>query len=132
MADRYTTSNMVHQAVKLTEPAERNAFLQWLWEFEFQKLGLPVPDLVIFLDMAPAVSERLIAQRAQKNGQAPDIHERDKAYLYRCHEAYELLTEKYSWRRVPCSAYDAPRPVDEIHQDVYTIVNSALGLKINM
>ena len=64
LADRYTTSNMVHQAVKIEDAAERERFLDWLWDFEFVKLALPVPDLVVFLDMDPAVSDRLIAARA--------------------------------------------------------------------
>ena len=66
LADRYTTSNMVHQAVKLTDKAEREAFLDWLWDFEFHKLGLPVPDKVVFLDMDPEVADRLIAARAEE------------------------------------------------------------------
>ena len=65
LADRYTTSNMVHQAVKLTDAAERDTFLDWLCDLEFRKMGLPVPDAVFFLDMEPCAAERLIAARAQ-------------------------------------------------------------------
>ena len=124
LADRYTTSNMVHQAVKLTDTAARDAFLEWLWDFEFCKLGLPVPDLVLFLDMAPAISERLIAMRAKEKCEARDIHERDQAYLRRCHEAYELLAQRYEWKRIACSACGEPRTVADIHQDVYNIVGN--------
>ena len=77
LAHRYTTSNMVHQAVKLTDEEERAAFLDWLWDFEFVKLGLPVPDKVVFLDMDPAVADKLIAARAKETGTAKDIHEQD-------------------------------------------------------
>ena len=69
LADRYTTSNMVHQAVKIGDAAERDAFLDWLYDFEFNKLGLPVPDAVFFLDMEPCAAERLIAARAQAKGE---------------------------------------------------------------
>ncbi len=79
LADRYTTSNMVHQAVKLDDPGDRESFLNWLWDLEFVKLGLPVPDLVIFLDMDPDVSDKLIASRSK--GMEKDIHERDSSYL---------------------------------------------------
>ena len=122
LADRYTTSNMVHQAVKLTDPAERDAFLDWLWDFEFRKLGLPVPDLVVFLDMDPAVSDRLIAARAKETAQEKDIHEKDTSYLHRCHAAYTALAQKYDWQRVRCSEYGAPRSIEEIHSDVYAVV----------
>ena len=103
LADRYTTSNMVHQAVKIRGAREREAFLDWLYDFEFRKMGLPVPDAVVFLDMAPEVADRLIAARAAKTGAREDIHERDKEYLARCHAAYLALAEKYGWARIPCS-----------------------------
>lgn len=127
LADRYTTSNMVHQAVKLTDAAERDAFLDWLWDFEFQKLGLPVPDLVIFLDMDPAVSDRLIAARAKEKAQEKDIHEKDTSYLHRCHAAYEVLAQKYDWQTIRCSACGAPRTIEEIHADVYAAVKKRFG-----
>ena len=127
LADRYTTSNMVHQAVKLTDAAERDAFLDWLWDFEFQKLGLPVPDLVIFLDMDPAVSDRLIAARAKEKAQEKDIHEKDTSYLHRCHAAYEVLAQKYDWQTIRCSACGAPRTIEEIHADVYAAVKQRFG-----
>ena len=126
LADRYTTSNMVHQAVKIEDAARREEFLDWLWDFEFVKLGLPVPDLVVFLDMDPAVSDRLIAARAQAQNQAEDIHERDKSYLHRCHAAYGLLAEKYGWQRIACSSCGQPRAVEDIHQDVYDAVQRIL------
>lgn len=122
LADRYTTSNMVHQAVKLTDKAEREAFLDWLWDFEFHKLGLPVPDKVVFLDMDPEVADRLIAARAEETAQEKDIHERDRTYLHRCHAAYEELAAKYGWTRVACSENGEPRSVAAIHADVYAAV----------
>ena len=122
LADRYVTSNMVHQAVKLSDPRERESFLDWLWDFEFGKLGLPVPDLVIFLDMDPAVSDRLIAERAKGEEQKKDIHEKDTAYLHRCHAAYSELAEKYHWTRILCSEDGAPRDIETIHEEVYEAV----------
>lgn len=122
LADRYTTSNMVHQAVKLTDRKEREAFLDWLWDFEFHKLGLPVPDKVVFLDMDPEVADRLIAARAEETAQKRDIHERDRAYLHRCHAAYEELAAKYGWTRVACSENGEPRSIAAIHADVYAAV----------
>ena len=126
LADRYTTSNMVHQAVKLADAAERDAFLGWLWDFEFVKLGLPAPDKVVFLDMAPAVADRLISARATETAAKQDIHEKDKDYLHRCHAAYLMLAEKYGWARVACSEGDAPRTREAIHADVYAAVQSVL------
>ena len=126
LADRYTTSNMVHQAVKLTDKTERTAFLDWLWDFEFVKLGLPVPDKVIFLDMAPEVADKLIAARAQATAVKKDIHERDTAYLHRCHEAYLELAEKYKWDKVVCNDGDSPKSIETIHAAVYRLAEALL------
>jgi len=122
IADRYTTSNMVHQAVKLPDAAERNAFLDWLWDFEFTKLGLPVPDLVLFLDMEPGAADKLIAARAEAAGTKKDIHERDPEYLHRCHAAYKELTDRYGWKRIICSRDGEPLPIDTIAERVYAAV----------
>ena len=119
LADRYTTSNMVHQAVKIADVTERDTFLDWLYDLEFRKMGLPVPDAVFFLDMEPRAAERLIAMRAEAKGAAPDIHERDAAYLERAHDAYRLLSKRYGWVRIPSSANGAPLPIAEIHESLY-------------
>ena len=126
LADRYTTSNMVHQAVKIEEEREREAFLDWLEDFEFRKLGLPAPDLVLFLDMDVAVSRRLLAARAAQEGTAADIHERDAAYLERCHEAALHLAERCGWQRVACSENASPLPREAIHERIYAAVQNLL------
>ncbi len=126
MADRYTTSNMVHQAVKIKDLAERERFLTWLWDFEFKKMGLPIPDRVIFLDMAPEVADKLIALRAENNNQQKDIHEQDKEYLRRCHTAYGEIAEKYGWKRIVCSENGEPRSREVIAAEVYSAVKDLL------
>ncbi len=126
LADRYTTSNMVHQAVKLTDAKEREAFLDWLWDFEFVKIGLPVPDKVVFLDMDPHVADKLIAARAKETGAEKDIHEKDTSYLHRCYAAYLELAEKYDWSKVICSEGGEPRSIVAIHDEVYEAVKTVL------
>ena len=126
LADRYTTSNMVHQAVKITDSAKRDAFLDWLWDYEFNKLALPVPDKVVFLDMAPNVADKLINTRAEDSHQAKDIHEQDTSYLHRCHEAYVWLAKKYGWNTVKCDDGNKPKSIATIHQSVYKAVKTIL------
>ena len=126
LADRYTTSNMVHQAVKIGDAAERDAFLDWLYDFEFNKLGLPAPDAVFFLDMEPCAAEQLIAARAQAKGETPDIHERDADYLRRTHDAYVLLAAHCGWVRIPSSVDGTPLPIEEIHERLYAEVGKFL------
>lgn len=126
LADRYTTSNMVHQAVKITDSAERDAFLDWLWDYEFNKLALPVPDKVVFLDMAPNVADKLIDARAEAGKQAKDIHEQDTSYLHRCHAAYVWLAKKYGWDKVKCDDGSKPKSIEAIHKAVYKAVKTIL------
>ena len=126
LADRYTTSNMVHQAVKLTDAKERDEFLDWLWDLEFTKMGLPVPDRVVFLNMDPAIADRLIAARAQETGQAKDIHEKDADYLHRCHQAYVVLAQKYGWSQVKCDQAGQLCSIEAIHAEVYQAIREIL------
>lgn len=127
LADRYTTSNMVHQAVKLKDPAEREEFLIWLWDFEFGRLQLPVPDRVIYLDMPPEISDRLINSRAAKDSsRKKDIHEKDTSYLHHCHRAYNEVAEKYGWVKISCAQQGNLRTVQDIHEDVYQAVKEIL------
>lgn len=127
LADRYTTSNMVHQAVKLKDSAEREEFLTWLWDFEFGRLQLPVPDRVIYLDMPQEISDRLINSRAAKDSsRQKDIHEKDTSYLHHCHRAYNEVAEKYGWVKISCAQQGNLRTVQDIHEDVYQAVKEIL------
>lgn len=83
LTDRYTTSNAVHQAVKCA-PEERDAFLRWLDDFEHNKLGLPRPDLVLYLDMPTDRAVSLLRQRESDTHTQADIHELDTGYLAAC------------------------------------------------
>ena len=126
LADRYTTANMVHQAVKIEDEAEREAFFAWLEDFEYGKLALPRPDLVLFLDMDPAVSRRLIAARAAASGAARDIHERDEDYLVRCHRASINLAARCGWQRIRCSEAGEPLSREAVHEEIYEAVRRIL------
>ena len=121
LADRYTTSNMVHQAVKFTDDSVRDDFLNWLCDFEFNKLKLPQPDLVIFLDMPPEISQRLIVKRNRK-----DIHENDFDYLRRCYVAYKNLAQKFKWIKINCSENNQPRAINSIHEEIFAAVKTIL------
>lgn len=129
LADRYTTSNMIHQAIKYDDPAERDAFLDWLDDLEFGKFGLPRPDGVCLLDVPEAVTERLMANREHKTGGATgDIHEKDTSYLLRVHEAYDELSRRYGWHRIYCAdeTGEQLRTIESIHEDVYDAIKPLL------
>lgn len=100
IADRYTTSNAVHQASKL-EGKERDDYLLWLYEFEFVKMGLPRPDAVIYLDVPPEVSQKLIEGRYNGDNSKKDIHESDVEYLNHCRDAALYAADKLGWHKIP-------------------------------
>lgn len=126
IADRYTTSNMVHQAGKIEDEAARVKFLDWLWDFEFNMFGLPVPDCVVFLDMPPEFSTRLIRGRVSE-GRLPDIHEDNALHIARSYQNACWMADRYNWRRVRCVDGERLRSIDEIHADVYETVRGVIG-----
>ena len=125
LADRYTTSNAVHQTVKL--PKENwKQYLSWLSDFEYVKMGIPKPDLVIFLDMPVDVSQKLMSARYGGNEQKKDVHEADVSYLKSCHEAAMFAAKELSWHVVPCSDGEKPYSIESIHDAIYKIVKKEL------
>ncbi len=125
VADRYATSNACHQMTKLPK-ADWDGYLRWLDDFEYQKLGVPKPDLVVFLDMPVDVSQALLQQRYLGDNTKKDVHERDTAYLTACHEAAVYAAKKCGWRTVQCSENGLPRTREAIARDVWTIVREVL------
>lgn len=85
LSDRYTTSNAVHQASK-EPPEKREMFLKWLYDLEYSKLGLPRPDMVLYLDVPLEDTERMMRCREADTGTTADIHEQDLSYLRTCRE----------------------------------------------
>lgn len=117
IADRYTTSNMVHQMTKYDDEKERNKFLSWLERTEYEELGLPQPDAVFLLDVPLALSEELVRARAEKGG-SMDIHEQHLDYLRRCHDAYQSLAHRYGWHCIACTDHGEMRKAEEISAEI--------------
>lgn len=122
LCDRYTTSNAVHQASKLPE-SETIPFVEWLFHYEYDLLGLPRPDRVIFLDMPSELSFRLLSVR---QGETGDIHELDHAYLAECRRRALALCEAYGWTRISCGENGELRSEQDIHADVMAALEGAL------
>ena len=125
LSDRYTTSNAVHQASK--EPEEtRGEFLRWLYEFEYDKLGLPRPDLTIYLDVPTEYTEKLMRTREAATGTSADIHEQDLSYLATCRKMGKTAAEFYSWTVIDCVREGKMRSIEDIHEEIYSHVKACL------
>ncbi len=127
VANRYTTSNAVHQASKLPE-GERRAYLNWLFDLEYDRLGLPKPDLVVYLDMPTEAAEQLMRRREQETNTRADIHEQDDGYLRRCRESARRIAEELGWTVVDCANRDvSPRTPEDIHREVAALAWDCLS-----
>lgn len=127
VADRYTTSNLVHQGVKIGDQAEQERYLEWLLDLEYHKFALPQPDCVLFLDVPPEISLQLLSGRSPRGDQSsPDIHERDRLYLERCYRQALTLAARLGWQVVGCVEKGRLLEVEQIHQKVYRAVQRFL------
>ena len=125
VSDRYTTSNAVHQASK--EPIDaRGEYLRWLYEFEYDRLGLPRPDLTIYLDVPTEYTEKLLRGREAATNTQADIHEKDMAYLATCRETGRAAAAFYGWTVIECVKGGVMRSIEDIHNEIYRYVQQCL------
>ncbi len=125
ISDRYTTSNAVHQASKEQGQAQAD-FLKWLYEFEYDKLGLPKPDLVIYLDVPTDWTEKMMRHREAETNTKADIHEQDMEYLATCRRTGRTAAEYYGWKIITCVKEGKMRSIEDIHQEIYSLVAACL------
>jgi dTMP kinase len=131
LADRYTTANMVHQTGKIKDEKEREKYLNWLFDLEFNIYGLPVPTEVFFLNMPPEKVKELIKNRENKftHSEKKDIHERDEQHLQDAYSAACSLVDKYGWNEIKCVINNEIRTREDIHQEIYKLVQKEIQKK---
>ncbi|MBQ2500629.1 MAG: deoxynucleoside kinase [Clostridia bacterium] len=125
LADRYATSNAAHQMTKLARD-EWDDYLAWLEDFEYVKIGIPKPSLVVFLDMPVEISQKLMTSRYSGDEGKKDVHEADVAYLTACRTAGLYAAEKLGWSIVRCSEGDGPRLIEEIAAEIENLIDGIL------
>jgi len=117
LAGRYTTSNAIYQLAKLP-PEERGKFLSWLTEFEYEKLGLPEPDLVIYLDMPIEISQKLLDDRYDGDESKKDIHEADVHFLEECRKSAMFSADQCGWRIIDCADGNYPLAIEDVYTQI--------------
>ncbi len=125
VSDRYTTSNAVHQASKESGEKQKE-FLQWLYDYEYNQLGLPAPDLVIYLDVPTDVTEAMMRRREADTNTHADIHEKDLEYLATCRRTGKAAAEYYGWTVIQCVKDGAMRSIEDIHEELYRHVMNCM------
>ena len=125
LSDRYTTSNAVHQGAKVSDE-ERPSFFRWLCELEYEKMGLPKPDLVLYLDMPTELTEGLMRKRESDSHTHADIHEKDLDYLRHCRETGLEAAKALGWTVVSCARNGSVRSIEDIHEELYQIIQHCM------
>ena len=127
IADRYTTSNMVHQASKM-DKEDRDKYLDWLVDYEFNLYKIPKPDCVIFLDVPIEFSQKLMENRKNKitGEDKKDIHESDVDYLTKSYNNSLYIADKYNWKKINCVENETLRSIEDIHEEIYKIVKETI------
>lgn len=129
VANRYTSANLVHQMSKLPE-SEWKSFAEWLWSYEFEKLGLPAPTAVVYLCLPPTVSAALIQSRCDKTGAVKDIHEKNAAFLENSYRAALYAAENCGWHKIDCANGNGLRGIDDINKQLCAEVGRIIGTDI--
>jgi dTMP kinase len=123
ISDRYTTSNMVHQASKFEDKDEKDNYLEWLVDLEYEKMGIPKPDVVVFLNMPTEMAFKLMEDRKNKitGEDKKDIHENDREYMQKSHDNACYVANRYSWKEVMCIKDGKLKTIDEIGEEVFGV-----------
>ena len=117
LANRYTSANAVHQLSKLDE-SEFDSFLNWLNDYEYEKLGIPKPDAVVYLCIPPDVSQKMIQHRCDETGAEKDIHESNKKHLENSYKAAIYSADKLGWIKIDCAENGLLRSRESIHREI--------------
>ena len=125
LADRYATSNSIYQMEKL-DKSDWDAYLDWSADFEYNKIGIPKPDAVIYLDMPIEISQRLMSKRYEGDEEKKDVHEANVEFLKKCRNSALYAANKQGWHIVECSKNGKPLPIDKIHKNIVEIIDREL------
>ena len=122
VCNRYVSSNMGHQAGKITDPVERDKFLEWLDHLEYQIFEIPRPDQHVLLFMPPEIGQSLVDQKGARDyvgGAKRDIHEADIKHLRAAALAYRYVAQKNDWSIIDCAPGGGLRTVEDIHAELW-------------
>lgn len=132
LADRYLSANIIHQGGKIQDIDKMHKFFEWVYNFETKKIGIPVEDVTIALDVPIDISQKLMSERYKGHEEMKDIHEENIGYLNKCHRAFNeacryLPTQGYNWVRIDCSNNGSIRSIEDIHHEIMDIINRTLA-----
>ncbi len=122
LLDRYTTSSLIYQSALIEDLDEKKRFIDYVTDFEYNKIGIKEPDNVLFLYAPFDLVTRLRQARKENDGVSNDIHERDLEFMKKVYKSAIFVADYLSWDKVECSKNDEMRSINDIHEDVYKLV----------
>jgi len=125
ICDRYVSSNIAHQSVKLPQD-ELSSFLNWVEEMEYGIFDLPRPDHTILLDLHPTIAQEMVLKKEKRSytEHKQDIHEKDKSYLLKVYEVYNILLNQDNWSTIPCQLDNYMRTPQDIFSDIKNLLHN--------
>lgn len=138
VSDRYVASNIGHQGGKIKNKEERKTFLKWLYNLEYNILGIPKPDITFILktspklarEMAPKITDKLKKKKriAYLGSKIRDIHDRDLSHLTKALSSYLETAKEFpkEFRVIKCMKNNKFIPPEIIHQEIWKIINKIL------
>ena len=124
LADRYSTSNIIYQMSKLPE-SEWDSFIEFQEDFEYNKIKVPKPDLIIYLDVEPDVSQKLMSKRYSGDESKKDLHEKNVNFLLECRNSALYAADKLGWVKISCTRNGEMRSIEDIAEDIIKIIRNA-------
>lgn len=117
LCDRYATSNIIYQMSKVPQE-EKDSFIDWQYDFEYNKLGLPAPTQVIYLDVEPEVSQKLMLKRYNGDESKKDLHEKNVDFLLTCRENALYAAKKLGWKVISCTKDGEMKSIEDIFEEI--------------
>jgi len=129
ISNRYVSASMIHQAGKIQDKQERQDFLDWLYDLEYNIFKINKPDLTIFLNVSPEMSQELVLKKQQreylKGGKKMDLHEEDKNHLKNAWQAAMDVVKKFDdWVKIDCERNGEMREINEINEEILRLINN--------
>ena len=124
LLNRYVLSNAVYQGSRCKKEDAVN-FAEWVFELEFNQLGLPKPDLYILLDVSPEISKNNVLKKGFREyiGNKADVYESSFDMLNVARNLYvEFSNSLENIDIIKCFNENTMLPEYDIHEKIINLL----------
>lgn len=122
LLDRYTTSSIIYQSCLIEDIDKRKEFIDYIIDYEYNKLGIGKPDQVIFLTAPFEEVTNLRKDRLVNDGISNDIHEKNIDLMKKVYDNAIFVSDYLKWDKIECFNGSKFKEIDEIHKEIYNLV----------